>query len=159
MPLIVTSFDFLNRSIYAIKKKDYLLRDAVLASCSMPGVFQPVSLDNKLLFDGGVLSPLPVRPLIREGIKKVICVSVTPTKGEAAKTYSRFSKKLGLFDFIFGSIEAMQSELIQQDMPLVDILIHPCFEGVLWTDFSNPEYFINKGKEEALKYIDRIGVL
>jgi len=36
------------------------LVDAVMASISMPGIFKPVVLDNRLLTDGGVSDPLPL---------------------------------------------------------------------------------------------------
>ena len=41
------------------------LRDAVRASCSFPGVFPPMVLDGRRLFDGGVSEVVPVR-LARE---------------------------------------------------------------------------------------------
>jgi NTE family protein len=41
------------------------LRDAVRASCSFPGVFPPMVLDGRRLYDGGVSEVIPVR-LARE---------------------------------------------------------------------------------------------
>ena len=37
------------------------LRDAVRASCSFPGVFPPMLLDGRRLYDGGVSQVIPVR--------------------------------------------------------------------------------------------------
>src|SRR6267143_948914 len=36
---------------------------AIMASCTVPGVFPPLSLDGGLYVDGGILDNLPVRPL------------------------------------------------------------------------------------------------
>jgi NTE family protein len=41
------------------------LRDAVRASCSFPGVFPPMTIDGRRLYDGGVSEVIPVR-LARE---------------------------------------------------------------------------------------------
>ncbi|MBA4298824.1 MAG: patatin [Cyclobacterium sp.] len=38
----------------------------IMASSSIPGMFEPIKIDNKFLVDGGVLNNLPVEPL--EGI-------------------------------------------------------------------------------------------
>jgi NTE family protein len=42
--------------------KEGALRDAVRASCSFPGVFPPMVLDGRRLYDGGVSEVIPVRP-------------------------------------------------------------------------------------------------
>jgi len=55
-----------------------LLADAIMASCSMPGVFRPFSFKEGMLLDGGVINPLPTEPLCKMGAKKIIAVYVTP---------------------------------------------------------------------------------
>jgi NTE family protein len=42
--------------------KEGNLRDAVRASCSFPGVFPPMLVDGRRLYDGGVSEVIPVRP-------------------------------------------------------------------------------------------------
>jgi NTE family protein len=39
------------------------LISCIMASCCVPAVFAPVSFDNKLLVDGGVLENLPAKPI------------------------------------------------------------------------------------------------
>ncbi len=50
--------------------------DAVRASLSVPGLFTPVWLDDRLLIDGGVSDPLPVRVVRALGADVVIAVDV-----------------------------------------------------------------------------------
>lgn len=50
--------------------------DAVRASLSVPGLFTPVWLDDRLLIDGGVSDPLPVRVARDLGANVVIAVDV-----------------------------------------------------------------------------------
>ena len=88
---------------------------------------------------------------MKAGIKKVISVNVTPSQEEIVKTYTEKSKKRtpSIFDFIFGSFEAMQRKLIQEAISLSDIVIHPEFHNADWTDFSNIDYYIEQGWRAA----------
>ncbi len=156
-PIRIVCFDFKKRKPYVLSRENFSLYRAILASCSIPGIFAPVENKEDLLLDGGVLNPLPVGCLIKEGIKKIISVNVSPSGKDIEKMYREQKiKKLNIFDFIFGSIEAMQQEFIQEAISLSDIVIHPKFENMLWTDFKNVDYFIAKGEEETLKHLNDI---
>ena len=50
---------------------------SVRASSAIPGVFEPVRLDGKLLVDGGVAQNLPVKVARAMGADVVIAVDVT----------------------------------------------------------------------------------
>lgn len=53
----------------------------VLASCSIPGIFEPIKFQNRVLVDGGVTNNLPIERL--EGICDfIIGVNVTPVSNE-----------------------------------------------------------------------------
>lgn len=158
IPVLITAFDFKQRSAYVISRNNFL-REAILASCAMPGTFKPVTVDQRMLLDGGVLTPVPVGPLIRENVKKIITVCATPTKEEAKKTYERMPRALNIFDFIFGSIDAIQDRFIREDLSLADVVIHPRLEGMVWTDFTRLDEFVKKGEEEAEKQIEKIKAL
>jgi NTE family protein len=157
-PILITSFDFIKRQAHIFSQGNLLIRDVVLASCSMPGIFEPLKNQEELFLDGGVLNPLPVGCLVQEGVKKIISINVTPSKESIQKAYAEISKqkKLNVLDFIFGSIEAMQQEFIQSAISLSDIVIHPEFKDALWTDFTKLDYYIGEGEREALKYIEAI---
>jgi len=68
-----------------------LLREALRATISIPGIFPPVARDGELLVDGGVLDNLPIGPMRQRGEIKVIAVNLTfarglaPRPGRAAK--------------------------------------------------------------------------
>jgi NTE family protein len=46
----------------------------ILASCSIPVVFAPISIGKKQYYDGGVYDNLPVEPLLQTGCDKIIVV-------------------------------------------------------------------------------------
>lgn len=58
--------------------KDGSLVDAVRASASIPGIFHPVRLGGRLLVDGGLVEPLPVRVARELGADVVIAVDIVP---------------------------------------------------------------------------------
>jgi len=49
---------------------------AVMASACVPGIFQPIEHDERLLVDGGIVENLPVAPLRRMGARTVIAVDL-----------------------------------------------------------------------------------
>ena len=156
-----------------------LLVDAVMASCAIPGVFKPVHFEDELLLDGGVFNPLPVEVLARCGIKKIIAVNVTPSREDLLKGYAEMKTKerqpinikkrffgfrndikrilqANIFDFIFGSIEIMQSEIAKKESTLADIVLHPDTTGLNWLEFHKAQEFIKRGEKEARGKLDKI---
>lgn len=56
---------------------DFKIIDAIIASCSVPGVTTPYIIDDKLYSDGGVLNNFPA-DIIKEDCDKMIGVFVSP---------------------------------------------------------------------------------
>jgi len=73
-----------------------LLIDALMASCSMPGVFRPFKSKEEMLFDGGVINPLPTEALFKMGVRKIIAVNVTPSREDIARQYDKMKKGMDL---------------------------------------------------------------
>ena len=61
IPLTVAATDIKKGEIVYFSEGELI--PFVMASCCVPAVFAPVSLDGKLLVDGGVLDNLPARPI------------------------------------------------------------------------------------------------
>ncbi len=145
--LRVVTFNFKKRRITVIKEG--FIYKAIAASCAMPGIFEPVDFKGNILMDGGILSPLPTKTLLNNNIKKIIAVNVIPHREDMKELYSKKMPRFNIFHFIFGSIETMQQEFIRDSLEAADIVIHPNFEGLSWTDFSRISEFINKGESAA----------
>lgn len=66
------------------KKPVYLsegkLIDGVMASISIPGLVPPYQIGKKYFVDGGVLDPVPTKPLLSRGLKKVVGISLVGHK-------------------------------------------------------------------------------
>lgn len=157
-----------------------LLADAIMASCSMPGVFKPFRIKEDALFDGGVVHPLPTEPLFEMGVKKIIAVNVTPSRQDILKQYEKIKEmvinsrgadkkqwfnlgeyfkekfKTNILDIIFSSFEMLQSTVAEQEGNLADIVLHPDTSGMHWLELHKAEEFAKRGEEEARKHLDKI---
>ncbi len=159
-----------------------LLVDAIMASCSMPGVFAPFKFKEEVLFDGGVTYPLPTEPLMQMGVKKIIAVNVTPSREDILKQIKKLknppadllaqghppARRLGLLariknilnlnivDIIFSSVEVLQSEVARKEGELADIVLHPDTDGLFWLELHRAEEFAKRGEEEARRNLDKI---
>ena len=154
---------------------------AVRTSISIPGIVAPVKFGDQYLLDGGILNPIPVGPLVRMGIGKIIAVNVLPIlkerkgglsflaekKDKDRKTIfgglkKKIDKKLqktfspNIFDVIVGSLEAMEYVLAEQACQQADVVINPEIEPFGWFDFVSAQELIRLGEEEALKMLPEI---
>ena len=159
-----------------------LLVDAIMASCSMPGVFTPFKFKEEVLFDGGVTYPLPTEPLMQMGVRKIIAVNVTPSREDILKQLKKLKtgvsaefvgeipkvRRLGLFsriknffnlnivNIIFSSVEVLQSEVARKEGELADIVLHPDTTGLFWLELHRADEFAKRGEAEARKHLDQI---
>jgi NTE family protein len=159
-----------------------LLVDAIMASCAMPGVFAPFKFKEELLFDGGVINPLPTEPLFKMGVKKIIAVNVTPSRQDILNQYEKMKAglktnisevikkrawfdlgryfkdafKTNILDIIFSSVEILQSEVAQKEGLLADIVLHPDTSGLYWLDLHKAAEFAKRGEIEARNNLDKI---
>src|SRR5512143_3015601 len=76
LPFAVVSVDYTSGREVVLKEGNVV--DAVRATMSVPGVFEPVELNNCQLLDGGVLNNVPVDVARDLGADKVIAVDVLP---------------------------------------------------------------------------------
>ena len=158
------------------------LVDAIMASCSMPGIFAPFKFKEEILFDGGLTYPLPTEPLMQMGVKKIIAVNVTPSREDILKQLAKLkegtslsrdaesqkNKPLGLFgrlknifnfnivNIIFSSVEVLQSEVARKEGELADLVLHPDTSGLFWLELHKSDEFARRGEQEARKHLDKI---
>ncbi len=76
LPFAVVSVDY--NSGREVVLKEGKVADAVRATMSVPGVFEPVELNECNLLDGGVLNNVPVDVARDLGAEKIIAVDVLP---------------------------------------------------------------------------------
>lgn len=180
LPLKIVASDVRRKEPKILDKG--LLVDAIMASCSMPGIFTPFKFKEEILFDGGVTYPLPTEPLMQIGVKKIIAVNVTPSREDILRQLAKLkeeaslnfdadrqkSKTLGLFgrlknilnfnivDIIFSSVEVLQSEVARKEGELADVVLHPDTSGLFWLELHRADEFAKRGEQEARRHLDKI---
>jgi NTE family protein len=94
LPLMIIASDVKRKESRVIDKGP--LVDAIMASCAMPGVFMPFRFKEEILFDGGVINPLPTEVLFKIGVKKIIAVNVTPSREDILKSYEKIKEAMDI---------------------------------------------------------------
>lgn len=122
--------------------------DAVRASISIPGVFEPVMAGDRVLVDGGVIDRVPVEAVRALGADLVVAVDVIPRK-EKVKIDT-------VFDVIFQSLAVIENEISRHRMPSMDFLFHPDVADISPTAFTRVEECIRRGEEEARAQVGRL---
>ncbi len=77
LPLAMVAVDI--RAGHEVVLQGGLVIDAVRATISIPGVFEPVELGDYRLVDGGVLDNVPVDVALMQGATRTIAVDVLPS--------------------------------------------------------------------------------
>lgn len=125
------------------------LRDAIAASCAMPGVLNPVEFEGRLLVDGGWVETVPIRAARELGADFVIAVDV----GDAIHC---FEEPRNAIDVIARADSLARSALNREQLKTADIVLSPQNGIGHWADFSTTEVAIVRGEEEVER---QIGVL
>jgi len=121
---------------------------AVRASSSIPGVFEPVEIRGKHYVDGGVVSPVPVDAARQLGADFVIAVDIS--------TKPSGSNPQGMVNIVGQTIAIMGQQLGAQEMARADVVIRPNISGIGPTDFEQKNQAILEGERAALAAIPGI---
>jgi NTE family protein len=121
---------------------------AVRASCSIPGIFKPVSIGGRLYVDGGVVSPVAVEAARRLGADIVIAVDISGNTDLPAPANT--------IDTILQSISIMYSRLSAIQLAKADVVIRPKLGYIGSTDFSMRNEAILEGEKAATEALPRI---
>ncbi|SFR95842.1 NTE family protein [Dyella sp. OK004] len=115
---------------------------AVRASSSIPGVFQPVEISGKHYVDGGVVSPVPVDAARQLGADFVIAVDIS--------SKASGSNPNGMLGVVGQSISIMGQKLGEQELARADAVIRPKVNQIGATDFEQKNQAILEGERAAM---------
>lgn len=121
---------------------------AVRASSSIPGVFEPVQIAKQHYVDGGVVSPVPVEATRELGADIVIAVDISDRP--------RGQKPNNLLDTMGQSITIMGHKLGQIELAQADVTIRPEVLDIGPSDFTQRAQAIAEGEKAALAAIPEI---
>jgi NTE family protein len=121
---------------------------AVRASSSIPGVFEPVKIGKSTYVDGGVVSPVPVDAARGLGADYVIAVDISSKAGGTAPG--------SLLGNVNRSITIMGQKLGALELARANAVIRPAVLDIGATDFEAKNRAILEGERAALAALPRI---
>ncbi len=146
IPLAVVATDLTNGREEVFKTGN--IADAVRASISVPGIFVPYELDNRVFVDGAVLNPTPIDVVKKMGADVVIAVDLV---------HSNSVCSLGnMFDVILQSIDIMERELCRHRQHHCDLVIRPELSHISPSDFEAVDECILAGEQATEAALDHI---
>ena len=134
--------------------EDFPVRDAVYASCALPGFFPPGRVGDRTCIDGGVVDNLPVS-VASQFADLVIAVDV------GSSDQSRRDAESSGFAGIYMRAATMMMHALQQ-FPLEHwhgppmVLIRPRVDDAAWLSFTDTAANIAEGYRSATRALERI---
>ena len=114
---------------------------AVRASCSVPGVFQPVKIGNNTYVDGGLVSAVAVDVARRYGADVVIAVDISGGLDKNAPN--------GMMDSMGKSVDIMYMRNINAQLKNADVVIRPNVKDIGSTEMEKFNQAIFEGEKAA----------
>jgi NTE family protein len=147
IPLAVIASD-LNAGAPAVfrDKGDVVL--PIRASCSYPGLFQPVRYMNHCLVDGMISMDVPAAPLRRMGATHVISVSL-PTPTETVDPQNMLSVVTRCF-------QIMNARTESQWRRYSNLVITPDVKEIGWNSFESAGLLVEAGEKAARLVLPQI---
>jgi NTE family protein len=121
---------------------------AVHASSAIPGVFEPVSHDGKLLVDGGVVDNIPIDVAREKGADLVIAVDISEDLGNV--------NIKNMLDVMLQSTNIMFAVNVAHRLVGADVVVAPKVGGVAMLDFGQKKQCMDAGAGAARAAMPKI---
>jgi NTE family protein len=140
IPFLCSAVDLNQGEIVTMGKG--LLYKAVMASCSLPGIFPPLRLKDKCLVDGGILLPLPAS-FLKDKVDFIIGVNlIYPWEG--------FKDIKNAVDIMFIVDRIRYRKILEDNLKEAHFLVFPQHLSFTWADFDKAQEIIALGEKEML---------
>ncbi len=147
IPLAVVTYDILTGREVVFTAGP--VREIVVASSSIPGIFPPQDVSGMLLVDGGAISPVPVKPLVEMNLKKIFAVDVSPPSSPNPD----FSNAI---EIIFSVLSGALDKIKRAELEHASAVIFPEISGIEWWRFEYFDSIVKKGYKKAVEVIQHL---
>ena len=125
------------------------LVDAIRASCSFPGLFEPIEIGTRCLADGGLVAPVPTSAARSLGAQFVLGVSVGLQDGHRGAPSN-------VFQVVARAVSAAQKHQHEVWERHADLVLRPDVQSLAWDDFNRVDEAIEAGAAVARQALPRI---
>ena len=111
IPLRVTALDFFGHTETVFDKGTLI--PAIAASAAIPAMFRPVTINDKIYIDGGIVNPVPFDHVM-DDTEVVVAIDVVglPQKSKSDSKKSDDKKIPATMDLLFGTSQLMMQAII-----------------------------------------------
>jgi NTE family protein len=124
------------------------MREAVAASCAIPGVFPPVKIGKMQLIDGGWVNRVPIEPAFRHGATFTIAI-------EASNDLEPSELKRGI-EIVLRASDMTRNVLSEIQLSHADVVIRPNVGHIHWAEFHRGLECYQAGEEAARAMVESI---
>ena len=133
----------------AVVLKEGNVAAAVRASISIPVVFKPVRLGQRLLVDGGVVDRVPVSVVREMGADVVIAVDVNK--------FVSYQPVKNIIDVMLQTLDIMERKILDARVLDTEVLIRPKVGHISPAHFHRVDELVQAGVEATEAAISKIG--
>lgn len=137
IPLGIIATDLQSGAAMSFRDKGDV-RMPIRASCSYPGIFQPVAHEGRMLVDGGISVEVPAQLARAMGATHVISVSI-PMQAEAMLPGN-------MFEVVNRCFQIIQHHRQESWRKFSDVVIEPAVSENGWNAFANGRRMIEAGE-------------
>jgi NTE family protein len=138
-PFRCVAFD-INRSESIVLDRG-VLAEAMRATMALPGIFPPVTIDGRLLVDGGFLDNVPVEAARQMPVDVVIAVDVT--RSPAA------TPEVTAFSMLSRAVDAVMAAGATRNVRQAEVVLTPNIEELTSMDWNAADEWRRRGYEAA----------
>jgi EmrB/QacA subfamily drug resistance transporter len=149
------SVDLLGRAPMAHRSGD--LAEAISASVSIPVLFPPMRLDNRLLVDGGVLDNLPVGLLAERDEGPIVAVNIAMGGGGGGKVRTGPPRMPSLGDTLLRVMMIGSGGAVQSARDLGATVVTPPPLGVGTLEWHQMDLVVEAGRMAARELLEQTG--
>ena len=145
IPFRATAVNLVTGELELIESGD--IAEAIRSSMSIPGVFQPFPIDDKLYVDGFVRNNLPIQQAKDMGYDVIIAVSLDDPLIDDPERFDA-----NPLDTITQVVRIVTSSGNPEQLELADVVIHPPVAEYNMMEFPRAKEIYEKAEKEKRKY-------
>ena len=149
IPLQVVAADLWSRKQVVFESGD--LVTAVTASMAIPGLFEPVKYQGKVLVDGSVVNPLPY-DLLFDDCDVVVAIDVLGERTPDSKSSP------GYFETSFNTLQIMENAIVTEKLKHKppDIYIKPKLRDIRVLDFYKVDKIFHQAESSRRELAEKL---